>query len=58
MSTTDEIDQMIEDILQREEKLSEWEASFIDSIESQLRRGRSLTEKQDEKLTAIWERVT
>lgn len=58
MSTPDEIVQMIEDVMARDHKLSEWEANFIDSIDSQLRHGRSLTEKQDQTLSDIWERVT
>lgn len=49
---------MIEDCQQRESKLSDWERSFIDSIEQQLARGGTLTEKQREQLDCIWEKVT
>lgn len=58
MSTPDDIVSMISDCIARESKLSEWEISFLQSLDEQLGRGRALTEKQDEKLTAIWERVT
>jgi hypothetical protein len=58
MSTADEIQTMLTDIEQRESKLSDWERTFVDDISAQLGRGRALTEKQDEKLEAIWERVT
>jgi hypothetical protein len=50
---------MIEDCQNREEKLTDWERSFIDSIERQLSQpGSSLSEKQRETLDRIWERVT
>ena len=49
---------MIEDCLERESKLSDWEAGFIDSLESQLGAGNSLTQKQIDKLGQIWERIT
>ncbi|KKL19927.1 hypothetical protein LCGC14_2460580 [marine sediment metagenome] len=54
----DDIPIMIEDCLQRESKLSEWEAEFIDSIDSQLRGEGSLTQKQQEMLERIWDRIT
>lgn len=38
-------------------RLSEWEESFIDSVEHQLGDGRSLTEKQHACLARIWERA-
>lgn len=58
MSTAEDIIIMIEDCEARESKLSEWEVAFLDSISRQLERGHSLTAKQDETLTQIWERVT
>lgn len=49
---------MIEDCMERESKLSDWERSFLDSIEMQMSKGKSLSPKQIETLDAIWERVT
>lgn len=56
--TMDDTAQLIEDIQAREERLTDWERGFIDSIEKHIRDGRGLTDKQVEKLEAIWERVT
>lgn len=53
-----EHEQLVADCEVREEKLSDWERTFIDSLSFQLRKGGSLTEKQVDKLEAIWERVT
>ena len=58
MSSPDEALQMIADCEARESRLSEWEAGFIDSLSKQIERGRSLTEKQDETLNKIWDKVT
>jgi len=49
---------MIEDCAIRESRLSEWEASFIESITEQLENEKSLTEKQTDVLNNIWEKVT
>lgn len=51
---TEEQEQMIQDCSNRWNKLTSWEASFIDDIQYR----ESLTPKQDETLTQIWERVT
>lgn len=53
-----EHEQMVEDCEQREDRLSDWERSFVDSVGKQLRDGRTLTAKQAEALDAIWERAT
>lgn len=58
MSDKDDIAQMIEDCEQRQQKLSEWEQSFIDSISHQLAHGRGLSPKQIETLGNIWEKAT
>lgn len=55
---TDDIAQMIEDCEARDSKLSEWEQQFIDSIGRQLAKTGSLSPKQQERLEAIWERIT
>jgi len=53
-----ELQQMIEDCQDREHKLSEWEVNFIASLDESLGKGKNLTEKQEEKLNTIWDRVT
>lgn len=59
MTTThDEHVQMIQDCELRSEKLTNWETDFIDSLSSQVVSGRTLTERQIEKLEAIWDRIT
>lgn len=58
MTDHDEHQQMVTDCENRESKLTDWERSFIDSISRQLADGRRLSEKQAERLDAIWERVT
>jgi hypothetical protein len=47
----------IERIEIHESKLSDWERSFIDSLERWIGGGRKLTEKQIEKIESISERV-
>lgn len=54
----DETDQLITDCETRSEKLSEWEASFIQSIREQFDRRGSLSDRQLEILDKIWEKVT
>jgi hypothetical protein len=49
---------MVADCENREEKLTAWERTFIDSIKAQLETDRALTEKQREILDRIWDRVT
>jgi len=49
---------MLSDIENFQEKLSQWERNFIDSVQHQLGKGKSLTKNQEERLTIIWERVT
>ena len=57
-SDMDEDIQLIEDCEDRESRLSEWEAGFIQSIREQISRGKHLTSKQQETLTRVWEKVT
>lgn len=58
MSNSDEIQTMLDDCEKRSEKLSDWECEFIDSVSYQLGRGRGLSEKQEQILERIWEKVT
>jgi len=51
-----DIESMIEDCTNRQEKLSEWEALFIQSIIESSEYG--LSAKQIATLEKIWERVT
>jgi hypothetical protein len=50
--------QLIDDCVARESRLSEWDRDFIDSIERRLAAGLSLSPKQSDKLDEIWERAT
>lgn len=59
MTDNNEHATLIEDCIKRESKLSDWERSFIDSIEKQLEEpGYVLSPKQADRLDEIWERVT
>jgi hypothetical protein len=58
MNTPDDAMQLVNDCMARESKLTNWERDFIDSIEKQLAANRGLTEKQYDRLSAIWEKVT
>jgi hypothetical protein len=51
---TEEQQQMIQDCLKRETKLSSWELDFINNIMF----NDSLSKKQAETLDNIWEKVT
>jgi len=50
--------QLIEDCETREERLSDWERGFIDSLKQQLEAGRNLSQKQADRLDEIWTSVT
>lgn len=49
---------MVEDCEARESRLSDWERQFIDSIKSQLSDGKSLSQKQSDRLDEVWEKAT
>lgn len=49
---------MVEDCETREERLSDFERTFIDSIGKQLRDGKGLSQKQIDLLDEVWNRVT
>lgn len=56
---TEEHEQMIEDCIARQDRMSAWECNFIDSAADWLSRGgKTLTERQAAILDRIWERVT
>lgn len=59
MSTdTEEQRILINDCLNRISKLTDWESRFMANIRIRLEANIPLTEKQDELLNEIWERVT
>jgi hypothetical protein len=59
MSTdTEEQRILINDCLNRISKLTDWESRFMANIRIRLEANKPLTEKQDELLNEIWERVT
>jgi hypothetical protein len=53
-----EIDQLIADCERRDDKLSEWEQGFIQSVRELFDRRGSLSDKQLETLNNIWEKIT
>lgn len=58
MSKHDEHVQMLKDCEDREEKLTDWERSFISSLTEWVDKGHTLTDKQAKRLDEIWERIT
>ena len=55
---TDEYLRMLDDCEKREQRLTDWERRFVDSLRHQVEHGRIPTPKQIEVLDAIWERAT
>lgn len=49
---------MIADCEAREDRLTDWERGFIDSLDRQITAGRRPNEKQVDTLDGIWERAT
>ena len=54
----DEYIMLLDDCEQREERLTEWERGFVDSLRRQITEGRRPTPKQIEALDSAWERAT
>lgn len=54
----DEYMEMVDDCENRESQMNEWECEFIESISNRLAEDSPLSEKQIEKLNAIWEKAT
>jgi hypothetical protein len=54
----DEWFRMIEDCEARDSRLTDWERTFIDSVQRQLEGERPLSQKQRGILDEVWERVT
>lgn len=55
---SDEYVTMIVDCENREEMLSDWERTFIDSLRKQIEDGRRPTPKQIDCLDTAWEKAT
>ena len=56
-----EYKEMIDDCLatkSREDRLTEWEAEFLDSVETQMVSKNTISQKQIDVLERIWEKVT
>ena len=54
----EEVEQMIQDCMNRESKMTAWEQGFIQSIQEQVDRGAGLTELQIETIEKIWDKIT
>ncbi len=53
-----EYQQQIADCRKRDDKISAWEADFLDSLETRLDENKYPTPKQVETLDNIWEKAT
>lgn len=49
---------LIEDCEKREERLSDWERTFIDSLRRWIESGKRPSEKQINALDNVWEKAT
>lgn len=59
MSTwADEYITLLDDCEKREERLTDWERTFVDSLRAQITEGRRPTTKQIDALDRAWERAT
>lgn len=56
MTSVDE--DMVDDCLARDSRLTEWEQEFMRGLHERLESGCDLTEKQAARLDMIWDRVT
>jgi hypothetical protein len=55
---TSEYVTLLDDCEKREERLSDWERGFVDSLRRQITQGHRPAAKQVEALDTIWERAT
>lgn len=49
---------LLDDCEKREERLTDWERGFVDSLRRQIEQGRRPSPKQTETLDTVWERAT
>lgn len=54
----DEYLTLLDDCEKREERLTDWERGFVDSLRRQIEQGRRPSVKQIESLDKAWERAT
>lgn len=54
--STREYQTMVDDLMQYESRLTDWERNFLDSISSWLAADIPLSSKQKETLSRIWEK--
>lgn len=54
----DDAEQMISDCENRDRWLTEWEQEFLTSLRQRVASGRESSERQDEILNRIWNKVT
>lgn len=54
----DDAEQMICDCENRDRWLTEWECEFLTSLRQRLSMGKETSERQDEILNRIWDKVT
>lgn len=57
-SWVDEYETLLSDCEEREERLTDWERTFVDSIRKWIENGKRPTDKQSAQLDSIWERAT
>jgi hypothetical protein len=58
MIRVEDYQNMIDDCINRSEKMTDWEVNFIDSIDHRMGKGHGITDPQAEILARIWEKVT
>jgi hypothetical protein len=54
----DEYLTLLDDCENREERLTDWERGFVDSLRNQIEHGRRPSQKQIDALDTVWERAT
>ena len=54
----DEYITLLDDCEAREERLTDWERGFVDSLRKQITDGRRPSAKQIDALDNVWERAT
>jgi hypothetical protein len=58
MTTGPSVLQMLEEVLELDSGLTDWEVTFIEDIAKRYEGGRQLTPRQQSKLHQIWEEKT